>query len=56
MTRDNLRSMSVDNVCAGPFPPIFGFAPASMESVVPAYLAAGAARARYSRYRHFAGR
>jgi NADH dehydrogenase len=56
MTRDNLRSMSVDNVCAGPFPPIFGFLPATMESVVPAYLASGAARARYSRYRHFAGR
>jgi NADH dehydrogenase len=56
MTRDNLRSMRVDNVCAGPFPAIFGFQPTAMESVVPAYLASGAARARYSRYRHFAGR
>jgi NADH dehydrogenase len=56
MTRDNLRSMSVDNVCAGPFPAIFGFQPATLESIVPAYLASGGARARYSRYRHFAGR
>jgi uncharacterized protein YbjT (DUF2867 family) len=56
LTRDNLRSMRVDNVCAGPFPPVFGFKPATLESVVPAYLAAGAARARYSRYRHYAGR
>ena len=57
MTRDNLRSMSVDNVSAAPFPEDFGFRPAPMESVVPAYLAgATASRARYSRYRHFAGR
>lgn len=57
MTRDNLLSMSVDNVCAGGFPEDFGFRPAPMEAVVPAYLAGtAAARARYPRYRHFAGR
>ena len=57
MTRDNLRSMSVDNVTTAPFPEDFGFRPAPMESVVPGYLAgATASRARYSRYRHYAGR
>jgi NADH dehydrogenase len=56
MTRDNLDSMKVDNVCAGPFPGLFAFRPASLETVAPAYLAGSAARARYARYRHFAGR
>lgn len=56
MTRDNLASMSVDNVCAAPFPADFGFLPAPLEAVVPDYLAGTSARARYSRYRHFAGR
>lgn len=56
MTRDNLRSMSVDNVCAGPFPGEFGFKPAALEAVVPEYLAGSVARSRYSRYRHYAGR
>jgi NADH dehydrogenase len=51
MTRDNLRSMSVDNVVAGPFPAVFGFEPSPIESVVPEYLAADMARARYARYR-----
>jgi len=54
ITRDNLRSMSVDSVCAGPFPPVFGFAPAGLEVVAPAYLAAHGSR--YDRYRHHAGR
>jgi uncharacterized protein YbjT (DUF2867 family) len=56
MTRDNLRSMSVDSVCPGPFPPVFGFAPSAMEAVVPLYLAEQTRRARYDRYRHHAGR
>lgn len=51
MTRDNLRSMSVDNVCSQPFPAIFGFQPSPLEAVVPEYLTGSAARARYSRYR-----
>jgi NADH dehydrogenase len=55
LTRDNLRSMSVDNVCSGPFPPVFGFAPTAMEAVVPEYLAA-TSRDRYDQYRHNAGR
>ena len=56
MTRDNLRSMQVDNTCAAPFPPVFGFAPSPLEAVVPGYLAARDSRARYGRYRYLAGR
>ena len=56
LTRDNLRSMSVDNVCSGRFAGIFGFEPASMEAIVPQYLAASGTRARYRQYRHYAGR
>jgi uncharacterized protein YbjT (DUF2867 family) len=56
ITRDNLRSMSVDNVCPGPFPAVFGFAPSPLEAVVPQYLAGGSIRARYQQYRHNAGR
>ncbi len=39
MTRDNLLSMSVDNVCTGPVPAEFGFEPSATEAVVPGYLA-----------------
>ena len=56
MTRDNLRSMQVDNTCSQPFPTVFGFQPAPLETVVPEYLVGSAARARYDRYRHYAGR
>jgi uncharacterized protein YbjT (DUF2867 family) len=56
MTRDNLASMSVDNVSSQPFPALFGFRPSPMEAVVPEYLRATSARARYSRYRESAGR
>ncbi len=56
MTRDNLRSMSVDNVASGTFPGIFGFQPAALEAIAPEYLAGTITRARYPRYRHNAGR
>lgn len=56
MTRDNLLSMSVDNVCAGPFPEVFGFQPASMPAIVPDYLAAGGRQGRFGDFRHRAGR
>jgi NADH dehydrogenase len=56
LTRDNLRSMSVDNVCTAPFPAAFGFKPAALEAIVPEYLADDRTRARYSRYRSYAGR
>jgi NADH dehydrogenase len=57
ITRDNLRSMSVDNVCGCAFPGVFGFQPAALEAVMPQYLAgAGTPRGRYNRFRHYAGR
>jgi uncharacterized protein YbjT (DUF2867 family) len=56
MTRDNLRSMSVDNVCSTPFPRVFGFEPATLEAVATQYLAGSDSRGRYNQYRHSAGR
>jgi uncharacterized protein YbjT (DUF2867 family) len=57
LTRDNLRSMSVDNVCAGPFPQVFGFEPAPLEAMVPEFLTgSGAREGRYQQFRHSAGR
>jgi uncharacterized protein YbjT (DUF2867 family) len=56
MTRDNLLSMSVDNVCSCDFPALFGFSPSPLEAVVPAYLARTTTRGRYPGYRHYAGR
>jgi uncharacterized protein YbjT (DUF2867 family) len=56
LTRDNLRSMSVDNVCASSFPEVFGFEPATLEAAATPYLARSSSRDRYNRYRHIAGR
>jgi NADH dehydrogenase len=56
MTRDNLRSMSMDNVCASSFPKVFGFEPATLEAVATQYLAGATTRGRYNQYRHSAGR
>jgi len=56
MTRDNLASMSVDNVCGDAWPAALGFTPSAMEAVVPEYLTPASPRGRYPRYRHFAGR
>jgi NADH dehydrogenase len=56
MTRDNLRSMRVDNVCPDGFPEIFGFEPSPLEAIVPQYLAREGLRDRYDKYRHYAGR
>jgi NADH dehydrogenase len=48
--------MEVPNVCDAPFPERFGFAPSSLESVLPQYLADASPRGRYDRYRFKAGR
>jgi uncharacterized protein YbjT (DUF2867 family) len=56
MTRDNLASMTQDNVCNCPFPPVFDVAPASIEAVAPAYLAPAAIRSRYDDFRAHGGR
>jgi NADH dehydrogenase len=54
LTRDNYRSMKVDNVCGQAFP--FDILPAAIEAVVPAYLGKDSPRARYRSYRDHAGR
>jgi len=47
MSRDNLASMQLPNVCTGSFPTVFGFEPTPLEAVAPEYLAAGM-RDRYA--------
>jgi NADH dehydrogenase len=56
MTRDNLLSMRVDNVCRCPFPEVFGFMPTPMEAVVPTYFAGVTPRSRYRWFRFRARR
>jgi NADH dehydrogenase len=56
MTRDNLLSMKVDNVCDCAFPEVFGFSPTPMEAVVPMYIAGVTPRARYRWFRFRARR
>ena len=56
MTRDNLASMTQDNVCDCPFPPAFGIAPASLEAVAPGYLAPTSVRSPYDDFRAQGGR
>ena len=46
MSRDNLRSMRVDNVAEGP-PLPFGATPTALESVVPLYLGPVRRRAQF---------
>ena len=49
ITRDNVRSMQVPNVCAGDFP--FGIRPQALEAAAPAYLRHTGPRERYPRLR-----
>ena len=56
MSRDNLRSMSADNVCACPFPAVFGITPASLESIAPGYLSPASMRHPFDVYRAHGGR
>lgn len=56
MTRDNVLSMKVDNVCGCPFPSLFGFEPTPLEAVAPTYLAERTPRSRYRGFRYRAGR
>lgn len=39
MSRDNLASMQLPNVCAGGFPSLFGFESTALEAIAPEYLA-----------------
>jgi NADH dehydrogenase len=54
MSRDNVLSMSVDNVSAAPFP--FGILPVALEAVAPVYLRGDYARSRFTTLRSYAGR
>ncbi len=56
MSRDNLRSMSVDNVCACPFPVVFGITPVSLEAIAPGYLSPASMRDPFDVYRAHGGR
>jgi uncharacterized protein YbjT (DUF2867 family) len=56
MSRDNLASMSRDNVCARPFPAIFGIEPAALEALAPQWLAPVHRRSRYDEFRAHGGR
>ena len=49
ITRDNLRSMEVPNVCGASFP--FGIQPEALEAAAPAYLAPMGPRERYPKLR-----
>jgi len=51
LSRDNILSMRVDNVCGCPFPGMFGFSPTALEAVVPQYLLDNTPRARYRWFR-----
>lgn len=55
MSRDNVRSMRVDNIAsAAPLP--FGMSPTALESVVPRWLGDSMPRARYNPFRSHARR
>lgn len=56
MSRDNLASMELDNVCQCDFPALFGSGPTALEAVAPTYLAPDAARDRYADLRAQRGR
>ena len=56
MTRDNVRSMQVPNVCTVPPPDWLQWQPSSLRLVVPGYLQPGIGRARYGQLRQHAGR
>ena len=56
MSRDNLASMTRDNVCGCPFPDVFGMAPTPLEAVAPEYLAPGALHSAFDGFRASGGR
>jgi NADH dehydrogenase len=56
MTRDNVLSMRVDNVCESGFPTLFGIQPTPLESVAPVYIGGLTPRSRYRWFRYRARR
>ena len=51
MTRDNVRSMQVPNVCTDPRAAVPGLDPQSLEAIAPGYLAPSGPRERYPQLR-----
>lgn len=56
LSRDNLDSLSIDNLASGPIAPELGVHPTTMEAEVPAYRSTNTPRGRLMRYRDHAGR
>ncbi|BAK77110.1 NAD-dependent epimerase/dehydratase [Pseudogulbenkiania sp. NH8B] len=57
MSRDNVRSLSVDNVGTGPFPrELLGFSPTALEAIAPLYLGKAEPNEVRSHFRTEAGR
>jgi NADH dehydrogenase len=56
LTRDNVASMSRDNVCDAPFPPVFGLTPTALEALAPSWLAPDAVVSELDRFRESSGR
>ncbi len=56
MTRDNVLSMRVANVCEACFPALFGIEPTPLEAVAPMYIGGVTPRARYRWFRFRARR
>lgn len=56
MSRDNLASMTRDNVCDGPFPPVFGRVPTALEAVAPQWLGPEAVTSHFDVFREHSGR
>ena len=56
MTRDNVRSMQIANVCAEGCKLPFGIVPQALEAIAPSYLAPSGPRERYPKLRWRAGR
>jgi NADH dehydrogenase len=50
-SRDNYLSTLVPNVCACPFPEIFGIKPKALEEIAPGYLGKGGMKAHYEQLR-----
>lgn len=56
MSRDNVRSMRIDNVVTDGAPLPFGLQPTAIEAVVPSWLGDGTVRSRYYPFRRHARR
>lgn len=56
MSRDNLKSMEIDSVSQGSFPPVFAISPTALEAVIPEYLVDQTPRGAYDGFRAKAAR